>query len=178
MTIHVSPRGTRGARVPTRGPLAKLFKLFGKRQIKTYRRGGEQRLSSRMGFPVVLLTTRGAKSGIMRTTPLGGFSYGEDSWLVAASLAGAAQHPAWFLNMAKHPDDIWLEVGADRFKVRAQSLEGEERAEALAHISAIASRYGKYQEKTDREIPIVRLTREPEARLAEGTRDVQNGSGG
>ena len=51
-------------------------------------------------------------------------------------------HPAWLLNMAKHPDDIWLEVGTERFKVRGDSLEGPERAEALARIAAIASRYG------------------------------------
>ncbi len=57
MTIRVSP-GTRGARVPTA-----LVKLIGRRQIRTYRRSGEQRVSSRAGFPVVLLTTRGAKTG-------------------------------------------------------------------------------------------------------------------
>jgi deazaflavin-dependent oxidoreductase (nitroreductase family) len=159
--IRVSPPGTRGARVPARGPLAKLFKLLGKRQIRTYRSGGEQRLSAKMGFPVVLLTTRGARTGQTRTTPIGGFRDGEDSWLVAATLAGAARHPAWFLNMASHPDDIWLEVGTERFKVRGESLEGAERAAALARIAQISPRYGTYQEKTDREIPIVRLTREP-----------------
>jgi deazaflavin-dependent oxidoreductase (nitroreductase family) len=159
VTIRVNPRGTRGARVPT--PLVKLANLIGKRQMRTYRRSGEQRVSSKMGFPVVLLTSRGAKTGQPRTTPLGGFPDGENSWLVAASLGGAARHPAWFLNMAKHPDDIWLEVGTERFKVRGESLEGPERAEALARIATIAPRYGKYQEKTDREIPIVRLTREP-----------------
>jgi hypothetical protein len=62
--------------------------------------------------------------------------------------------------MAKHPNDIWLEVGRKRFKVRAESLEGRERAEALDHIGAIAPPYLNYQQKTDREIPIVRLTRE------------------
>ena len=108
-----------------------------------------------------LLTTRGAKTGRIRTSPLGGFPDGESSWLVAATLGGAARHPAWFLNMARHPDDIWLEVGTERFKVRGDSLEGPERAEALARIAKIAPRYGTYQEKTDREIPIVRLTREP-----------------
>ena len=114
-----------------------------------------------MGFPVVLLTTRGAKTGLTRTTPVGGFPDGENSWLVVASRAGAAGHPAWFLNMAMNPDDIWLEVGTERFKVRGESLEGPERTEALARIATISPRYGTYQQKTDREIPIVRLTREP-----------------
>lgn len=159
MAIRVSPPGTRGTRIPK--PLLKLFKPMGALVIRRYRRSGGTRVSSRMGFPVVLLTTWGAKTGRTRTTPVGGFPDGENSWLVVASLGGAARHPAWFFNMAKHPDDIWLEVGKERFKVRAESLEGSERAEALAGIAAIAPRYGTYQQKTDREIPIVRLTRQP-----------------
>ncbi len=161
MTIRVTPNGTRGgAGLITRGPGAKLFQLMTRRHVQTYRGGAEQKLSKQMGFPVVVLTTKGAKTGETRTAPLGGFADGENAWLVAASLGGSPRHPAWFLNMAKHPDDIWLEVGSERFKVRGESLEGQERAEALARIAAISSRYGKYQEKTDREIPIVRLTRE------------------
>jgi deazaflavin-dependent oxidoreductase (nitroreductase family) len=159
MAIRVSPPGTRGTRVPK--PLLKLFKPLSTLMIRRYRRSGGTRVSSRMGFPVVLLTTRGAKTGRTRTTPVGGFPEGDNCWLVAASLGGAARHPGWFFNMAKHPDDISLEVDKERFKVRAESLEGPERAEALARIAAIAPRYGTYQEKTDREIPIVRLTREP-----------------
>jgi deazaflavin-dependent oxidoreductase (nitroreductase family) len=159
MTIRVSPPGTRGTRIPK--PLRKLFKPVGTLMIRRYRRSGGTKISSRMGFPVVLLTTRGAKTGRTRTTPVGGFPDGENSWLVVASLGGAAHHPAWFFNIAKHPDDVWLEVGKERFKVRAESLEGPERADALARIAAIAPRYGTYQQKTDREIPIVRLTRQP-----------------
>jgi len=158
MTIRISPRGTRGARFPR--PLMKIFKLFGGQQVRMFRRDGGQRMGSRMGFPVVLLTTRGAKTKQMRTTVVGGFPDGENSWLIVAALAGAAVHPAWFHNMAKHPDDIWLEVGKERFKVHAESLEGRARTDALGRITAIAPRIGGYQEKTDREIPIVRLTRE------------------
>src|SRR5215211_1423761 len=154
MTIRVNPRGTGGGRVPT-----PLVRLIGKWQMRTYRRSGEQRVRESAGFPVVLVTTRGAKTGKERTAPLGGFAEGDDAWLVVASLGGAARHPSWFLNMAKHPDDIWLEVGGERFQVRGESLEGQERAQALARIAKIAPRYGRYQEKTDREIPVVRLTR-------------------
>jgi deazaflavin-dependent oxidoreductase (nitroreductase family) len=158
MAIRVRPRGTRGAGFP--GPLMWLFKLFGGQQLRMYRRDGGQSLSRRMGFPVVLLTTRGAKSPQPRTAAIGGFPDGGNAWLVVASLGGSANHPAWFLNMAKHPDDIWLEVGRERFKVRGQTLEGQERTDALAHIASISPRYGTHQQKTDREIPIVRLERE------------------
>jgi deazaflavin-dependent oxidoreductase (nitroreductase family) len=159
VTIRVGPPGTRGTRMPK--PLTKLFKPVNALLIRRYRRSGGTKASSQMGFPVVLLTTRGAKTGQTRTTPVGGFADGDNSWLIVASLGGAARHPAWFFNMAKNPDDIWLEVGNERFKVRGQTLEGPERAEALARITAIAPRYGTYQQKTDREIPIIRLTREP-----------------
>ena len=160
MTIRVSPRGTRGARVPSGGPLLGLFKLLTRFSINSYRRKGGAGISKRMGFPVVLLTTRGAKTGRLRTTPVGGFKDGEASWFVVASLAGAPRHPAWFINLAKNPDDVWLEIDKERFKVRAETLEGAERTEALDRIAAISARYGDYQRKTDREIPIIRITRQ------------------
>jgi deazaflavin-dependent oxidoreductase (nitroreductase family) len=160
MAIHITPVGTRGARVPNRGFVAGLFRPMADLMIWMHRRSGGQRLSRMMGFPVVLLTTVGSRTGLRRTAPVGGFPDGEDTWIVVASLAGAARHPVWFINMARRPDDIWLEVGTRRFKVRGQSLEGAERADALRRIAKISPRYGKYQEQTDREIPIVRLTAE------------------
>lgn len=77
-----------------------------------------------MGFPVVLLTTKGAKSGLERTCSLGGFADGDEAWLVVASNMGSANHPAWFMNMVKNPDDIWLEVGKRKLKVRGESHKG------------------------------------------------------
>jgi deazaflavin-dependent oxidoreductase (nitroreductase family) len=112
-----------------------------------------------MGFPVVLLTTKGAKSGAERTTALGGFADGDDAWLVVATDGGSRRHPAWFGNMVQHPDELWLEVGKRKMKVRGDSIAGPAREEALRRIAAISARYGRYKGKTDREIPIVRLTR-------------------
>jgi hypothetical protein len=57
-----------------------------------------------------------------------------------------------------HPDDIWLEVGKRKMKVRAESLTGAAREEALGRIAAAAPQYGDYPKKTDRAIPIIRLT--------------------
>jgi deazaflavin-dependent oxidoreductase (nitroreductase family) len=139
----------------------RIFGLFNRLSVWLHRFTGGRATSSMMGFPVVLLTTRGARTGLARTTPLGGFPDGDHTWLVVASLGGATRHPAWFHNMATHPDDIWLEVESDRFKVHGETLHGTERSEALARIGAIQPRYLDYQDKTDREIPIVRLTRVP-----------------
>jgi hypothetical protein len=60
------------------------------------------------------------------------------------------RYPAWFMTMAKRPDDSWLEIGKERFKVRGESLEGSERSEARARAAAIGSCYGSYQERIDR----------------------------
>jgi deazaflavin-dependent oxidoreductase (nitroreductase family) len=108
---------------------------------------------------MVLLTTKGARSGQGRTVQIGGFADGDRAWLVAATDGGSPRHPAWFNNMVKHPDEIWLEVGSRKMKVTGESLLGREREETLARIAAMSPRFGGYQKKTDREIPIVRLTR-------------------
>jgi hypothetical protein len=60
--------------------------------------------------------------------------------------------------MARHPDQIWVEVGKRKFRAHGESLRGDRRDEALRQIAAISPRYAAYQKKTDREIPIVRLT--------------------
>jgi len=160
MTIESSPNGTYGAKMPGGKLLRAIFEPLAKRSIESYRKsGGTNRMSRMMDFPVVLLTTRGAKSGAERTVSLGGFAEGDDVWLVVASNAGAAKHPAWFLNMVKHPDDIWLEVGKRKMKVRGETLKGAERDEAIKRIATISARYGKYPQQTDRTIPVVRLTK-------------------
>ncbi len=152
MTLELPPTGTRG--VNLRG--MPIFRLFNRLNVWLYRRrGGGQ--SGRAGL---LLTTMGARSGQERTVALGKFADDEGRWIVVASLAGAARHPAWLINLAKHPDQVWVEAGRDRFKVRPEILRGEERAEAWRRIVATAPGYGRYEQMTDREIPVVRLERE------------------
>src|SRR6266540_778803 len=153
MAVDMTPSGERGAGLPKLPrPLMKLFialnvavfRLFGRRlRIK--------------GAPLVLLTTVGAKTGQTRQTPLGGFPDANGAWLIVGSAAGAAKHPAWYFNLAKNPDKVWLEVEGRKMKVRPESLKGAERAAAWQRITTQASNYGSYQEKTDREIPIIRL---------------------
>jgi deazaflavin-dependent oxidoreductase (nitroreductase family) len=160
MAIKATPNGTYGTKMPGGKLLQKLFEPMAKRGIAAYRRtGGKNRMSTMMGFPVVLLTTKGAKSGQERTVSIAGFAEADETWLVIASAGGSHRHPAWFNNMVKHPEDIGLEAGSRKMKVSGESLHGREREEALARVVAIAPRFGGYQKKTDREIPIVRLTR-------------------
>ena len=141
---------------PGVGLLMKLAKPLMDMQASRIRRAPEQ--PKMMGFPVLLLTTVGAKTGLERTQVLGGFPDGDNSWLVVASKGGASTHPAWFINLAKNPDKIWIEIGGRKLAVKAESLQGHAREEALARVAAVSPRYGEYQIKTDREIPVVRLT--------------------
>jgi len=156
--IEIPPRGSRGTNIPFSGVLMRLAKPLIDMQISRYRRATEPTAPKTMGFPTVLLTTVGARTGHERTHVLGGFPDGDDAWLVVASKGGAPTHPAWFINLAKSPDKIWLEVGNRKLRVVANSLRGKEREDALARVAAVAPRYGTYQKKTDREIPIIRLT--------------------
>jgi deazaflavin-dependent oxidoreductase (nitroreductase family) len=110
-------------------------------------------------LPLVLVNTKGARSGLERTVSVNGFADGDDAWLVVASNGGSPMHPAWFKNMVRHPDDIYLEVGSEKVKVRGDLLTGTEREGAFGRIAKITNSYAGYQTKTDREIPVVRLTR-------------------
>jgi deazaflavin-dependent oxidoreductase (nitroreductase family) len=142
-----------GARV-----LMKVFKPLLNQQVARIKGATGPEPPTMMGFPVVLLTSVGARTGQERTAVLGGFADGPDAWLVVASLGGAPTHPAWFHNVAKNPDKVWLQVGNRRMKVAVESLQGDAREKALARVAAVAPRYGEYQRKTDREIPVLRLT--------------------
>ncbi len=158
--IEIPAAGTRGAWNPMSGRLGRLARPLLNAQVSRYRKNAGDQTPRMMGFPIVLLTTVGARTGIERTHVLGGFADGDDAWVVVASNAGAAAHPQWFVNLARNPDKVTLEVGRRKMHVRPQLLKGQEREQALARVAAVAPRYGGYQGKTDREIPIVRLTAE------------------
>ena len=149
--MEVTAGGTRGGGVLD-GPLRRMAARLA---LLGYRLGFARRMNE---LPVLLLTTRGARSGRLRTAPLLCFPDGEGVWLVVASAAGAARHPAWFLNVARHPTSVWLDVDGRRVHVTPQSLRGAERQEAWLHIVARAPKFARFERRTDREIPVVRLT--------------------
>ena len=155
--LEIPPSGTRGARTIWASFPQNLFKPFLNMQISRYRRATEPVAPKFLDFPLVLLTTVGARTGREFTHPLGGFEQEDGTWLVVASNSGASTHPGWFFNLCKGPDSVWLEVANRKLKVRPTLLKGKEREAALARVAAISPRYAEYQRKTDREIPIVSL---------------------
>lgn len=106
-------------------------------------------------LPTLLLTTTGRKSGQPRDLPL---IYGEhgDAYVVIASKGGWPTHPAWFLNLEANPE-CDLMVGPKKLRARARVAEGDERETLWKRMVEIYPPYTEYQEKTERQIPVVVL---------------------
>ena len=107
--------------------------------------------------PLILLTTRGAKSSQTRIYPLMSVPDG-DRYIAVASKGGAPKNPLWYYNLLAHPD-VTVEVGNEKFDATARLLTGDERKQAFAKAVAVFSPYGEYQKKTSREIPVFLLER-------------------
>ena len=110
-----------------------------------------------MGQPILLLHTRGAKSGEPRTSPLL-YTPHREAFIVVASKAGATSHPAWYHNIRAHPDAVTVEVGGRRFPVRARIAEEPERSDLLRRANDNYDGYDSYAQRAgDRIIPVVLL---------------------
>lgn len=110
-----------------------------------------------MGMDVLFLTTIGKKTGEQHQTPLAWFPDGDDAWLIVASAGGSARNPDWYRNIAEHPDQVWIELPQRSLRVTPQQLEGARREERWKRIVQAQPRYAKYQDKTDRLLPVIRL---------------------
>jgi deazaflavin-dependent oxidoreductase (nitroreductase family) len=143
------PTGTRGARQPGR-----MYRWMNRLILRRARRT-EART---MGMNLLVLTTVGRKSGQARTTPLAWFPGPDGSWLVVASAGGATANPAWYLNLAAHPDQVTVEQGGRKVAVTAEELHDAEREQAWTRITAEAANFRQYETTTDREMPVIRLT--------------------
>lgn len=106
---------------------------------------------------LLLLTTTGAKSGQLRTSPLG-YAADDDRIIVIASYNGAPSHPAWYHNLVAHPEAT-VELGSERFPVRATVIEGEERERLWNRLTEQYAFLVEHQQKTTRQIPLVSLER-------------------
>lgn len=107
--------------------------------------------------PLILLTTKGAKSGQTHVYPLIAIPDGE-RYLAVAAKGGAPQHPLWYHNLVAHPD-VTVETGSETFAATARLLTGEEREQAFAKAVAVFALFDEYQKKAAREIPLFSLER-------------------
>ena len=104
---------------------------------------------------ILLLTIKGRKSGLERTTPLVYMDH-EDGYLIIASNGGQAKHPDWYINLKSDPQ-VSLQIKDQTFNAQAQVLNGETRTPIWERIVAEAPQYGEYEKRTDRLIPVVWL---------------------
>jgi proline iminopeptidase len=108
-------------------------------------------------LPTLLLTTTGRKSRTKQLVPL---IYGKTDGgvVVIASKGGAPEHPGWYRNLSANPD-VEVQVGTDRFRAEAKTIDGPERAKLWEQMVKIYPPYTAYQQKTERTIPVVVLKR-------------------
>ena len=152
MSFQKTPGGTRGGRGM---PSNAVTRFISKTMTSWHRRSGDKF----QGMDLLYLTTVGAKSGEKRQSTVSRFADGDDAWLIVASAGGAVQNPAWYHNIAAHPDQVWVEFGGKQQRVIPSQLSGDERVQAWQRITQAQPRYAGYEKKTDREIPVIKLTR-------------------
>ncbi|MCX5007892.1 nitroreductase family deazaflavin-dependent oxidoreductase [Streptomyces sp. NBC_00638] len=123
-------------------------------QVELYEGSGGTKGTTLMdtGMPVIILTTRGAKSGKIRKTPLMRVEH-DGRYAVVASLGGAPKHPVWYYNVTSDPR-VELQDGPERKEFTAREITGDEKAQWWERAVAAYPPYADYQTKTDREIPV------------------------
>jgi deazaflavin-dependent oxidoreductase (nitroreductase family) len=129
-------------------------------QVEAYESSGGQRANTLRdtGLPVVIVTTRGNRSGKLRKTPLMRVEH-EGEYLLVASKGGAPKHPVWYFNLRADPQAVTIQDGPEPFGVAVRELSGEERAVWWQRAVAAFPPYADYQVKTERLIPVFLATR-------------------
>jgi deazaflavin-dependent oxidoreductase (nitroreductase family) len=131
--------------------------LFGDEHVRVYRETEGERGYDWRGATILLLTTTGRRSGESRTTPLI-HRTDDDRWVLVASKGGTPQNPGWFENLKADPE-VTIQVKGEEVPVRASTAEGEERSRLWSLMTEVWPAYDDYQARTDREIPVVVLSR-------------------
>ncbi len=124
-------------------------------QVELYESSGGQRANTLRdtGLPVVIVTTKGNKSGKLRKTPLMRVEH-DGEYLLVASKGGAPQHPVWYYNLKADPKAVTIQDGPEPFAAEVRELDGDERATWWDRAVAAFPPYADYQAKTQRTIPV------------------------
>jgi deazaflavin-dependent oxidoreductase (nitroreductase family) len=131
--------------------------LFGQEHVKRYVETDGAEGHDWQGTTVLILTTKGRRSGQSRSTPLIYQRHGDD-YVVVASKGGAPEDPAWYLNLESDPE-VTVQVQGDRFKASARTASADEKPELWRIMTSTWPAYDDYQRNTARDIPVVVLER-------------------
>jgi deazaflavin-dependent oxidoreductase (nitroreductase family) len=129
--------------------------LFGQEHVDRYLATDGEEGHDWQGAHTLILTTTGRRSGQQRQHPLIYGRHGDD-YLVVASMGGAPRHPAWYFNLDADPE-VDIQVKGDKMHAHARTATPEEKGELWSIMTKEWPAYDSYQEKTDREIPVVVL---------------------
>jgi deazaflavin-dependent oxidoreductase (nitroreductase family) len=129
-------------------------------QVEKYEQSGGREANTLLdtGMPIVIVTTRGNKSGKLRKTPLMRVEH-DGEYALVASMGGAPKHPVWYHNLTADPDAVVIQDGPEPFDARVREVTGEERAKWWERAVATYPPYADYQTKTERLIPVLVATR-------------------
>ncbi|MFQ6326335.1 nitroreductase family deazaflavin-dependent oxidoreductase [Nocardia sp. CWNU-33] len=142
--------------MPLTGDYAPSTSDWARKQAETYESSGGTDGTSLQGKPVILLTTRGAKTGLLRKTPLMRVEH-DGEYAIVASLGGAPKNPVWYYNIKADPH-VELRDGTVTKDYIAREVFGDEKARWWERSVAVWPDYANYQTKTDRQIPVFVLT--------------------
>lgn len=134
----------------------KVLNTLTNANVRLYRLSGGKLGGKSAGAPILLLDHVGRKSGQKRTTPLM-YTRDGDDLIVVASRAGSNFNPAWWSNLKASPATT-IQVGSERLSVLARQATPEEKEELWPRLVANYRHYATYEERTDREIPVIVLT--------------------
>jgi F420H(2)-dependent quinone reductase len=143
-------------RMPLQGDYEPSPSDRARKQVEQYENSGGTSGTTMQGMPVVILTTKGAKSGKLRKTPLMRVA-DNGQYAVVASLGGAPKHPVWYFNLKANPE-VELQDGPSKQDMVAREVTGEEKARWWEIAVDSFPPYAGYQKKTDREIPVFVLS--------------------
>ncbi len=126
-------------------------------QIRAYIESNGERGHTWGNGHAMLLTTRGRKSDLLRRTVVA-YTKDGDNYVIIASNGGADQHPNWYYNLLDNPE-VQVQAGSDKFTALAHVAEGAEHDRLWAQMTAIMPGFKDYQAGTERQIPVIVLTR-------------------
>jgi len=143
--------------MPLEGEYAPSSSEWARVQAEAYEASGGIEAPTLRGKPVIVLTSVGAKSGMLRKTALMRVEH-DGAYAVVASRGGAPSHPVWYWNLVKHPR-VELQDGPEKHDYLAREVTGDEKAIWWERAVEAWPDYAKYQEKTERQIPVFVLER-------------------
>src|SRR4051812_7239515 len=141
--------------MPVEGQYAPSPAKWVRDQVAAYERSNGQEATDLRGMPVVIITTIGAKTGLVRKVPLMRVAH-DGQYVVVASLGGAPKNPVWYYNVKAHPE-VELRDGEKVASMKAREISGAEYETWWQRAVAAYPDYAEYQKRTDRVIPMFLL---------------------